>query len=112
MSLVTSKEMLQTAKQYHYEEMNAPVFIQTTPSTVRCASLNLYLSSVRALAEQAKVPVALHLDHGSRFELCAQALRAGYTSIMIDGSRLPLEQNIAVSARLCGTPPQRACFTA
>lgn len=120
MSLVTSKEMLQTAKQHHYsvgafnaenmemiqaiisaaEEMNAPVIIQTTPSTVRYASLNLYLSSVRALAEQAKVPVALHLDHGSSFELCAQALRAGYTSIMIDGSRLPLEQNIALTRQV------------
>jgi tagatose 1,6-diphosphate aldolase GatY/KbaY len=50
------------------------------------------------------VPVALHLDHGNSFELCAQALRAGYTSVMIDGSTLPLVQNIALTrevVRMC-----------
>ena len=42
------------------------------------------------------MPVALHLDQGNSFELCAQALRAGYTSVMIDGSTLPLVQNICL----------------
>ncbi len=79
------------------EELNAPVIIQTTPGTVRYASLELYLANVRAAAEAAKVPVAMHLDHGESFQLAMQALRAGYTSIMIDGSKEILEKNIAVT---------------
>jgi tagatose 1,6-diphosphate aldolase GatY/KbaY len=79
------------------EELNAPVIIQTTPGTVRYASLALYLANVRAAAEAAKVPVAMHLDHGESFQLAMQALRTGYTSIMIDGSKEVLEKNIAIT---------------
>lgn len=120
MSLVTSKEMLLTAQQGGYavgafnaenmemieaiiqaaEELRAPVIVQTTPSTVRYASLELYCANVKAVAEKAAVPVAIHLDHGNSFELCAQALRAGYTSIMIDGSKLPLQENIDLTRRV------------
>ena len=117
MSLVTTKKMLQDAQEGHYavgafnvenmemvmavieaaEELNAPVIMQTTPSTVKYAGLDLYLANVRAAAERAKVPVAMHLDHGSSFDLAMQALRAGYTSIMIDGSHETFENNIAVT---------------
>ena len=120
MPLVTSKEILQKAQQGGYavgafnvenmemaqaiiaaaEEQNAPVILQTTPGTVRYAGLSLYCANVRALAEEARVPVVMHLDHGSSFELCAQALRAGYTSVMIDGSKLPLAENIALTRRV------------
>ena len=120
MSLVTSKEMLLRAQKEGYaigafnvenmemaqaviaaaEEQRAPVIIQTTPGTVKYASLSLYMANVRALAEKATVPVVMHLDHGNSFELAAQALRAGYTSIMIDGSKLPLEENIALTKRV------------
>jgi tagatose 1,6-diphosphate aldolase GatY/KbaY len=79
------------------EELNAPVIIQTTPGTVRYASLALYLANVAAAAESAKVPVAMHLDHGDSFDLAMQALRTGYTSIMIDGSKEVLEKNIALT---------------
>ena len=86
------------------QEARAPVILQTTPSTLRYADPQLYWSNVQALAQCASVPVALHLDHGNSFELCAQALRAGYTSVMIDGSTLPLVQNIALTrevVRMC-----------
>ena len=86
------------------QEARAPVILQTTPSTLRYADPQLYWSNVQALAQRASVPVALHLDHGNSFELCAQALRAGYTSVMIDGSTLPLVQNIALTrevVRMC-----------
>ena len=53
-----------------------------------------------ALAKNVSVPVALHLDHGNSFALCAQALRSGYTSVMIDGSKLPLEENIALTLQV------------
>ncbi len=120
MPLVTTKDMLIRAKRGGYavgafnaenmemaqaiifaaNELNAPVIIQTTPSTLRYASLDLFMGNIGVLAKNAKVPVALHLDHGDGFDLCAQALRAGYTSVMIDGSRLPLERNIALTRRV------------
>jgi tagatose 1,6-diphosphate aldolase GatY/KbaY len=81
-------------------ETNAPVILQTTPSTLRYASCEVFYGIVKALAQQ--VPAALHLDHGDSFELCEKALRAGYTSIMIDGSKLPLEENIALTKRVAG----------
>ena len=82
------------------EEVKAPVMIQTTPSTVKYASLALYLANVKAEAEKASVPVCIHLDHGSSFELAMQALRTGYTSIMIDGSHSVFEENIALTKRV------------
>jgi tagatose 1,6-diphosphate aldolase GatY/KbaY len=120
MSLVTTEQMLLSAQAGGYavgafnvenmemaqavvlaaEELKAPVIIQTTPSTVRYGSLELFFANVNALAGKSPVPVALHLDHGDSFELCARALRAGYTSIMIDGSKLPLEENIALTKRV------------
>ncbi len=120
MALVTSKEMLLNAQKGHYavgafnvenmemvmaviaaaEELNAPVMLQTTPSTVKYAGLSMYLANCKAAAEQASVPVAMHLDHGDSFALAMQALRTGYTSIMIDGSHNVLEENIALTKRV------------
>lgn len=117
MAFVTSKEIILKAQKGGYaigafnvenmemamavvaaaEETASPVLIQTTPTTVKYAGLDLYLANVRALAERASVPVAMHLDHGNSFELCMQAYRTGYTSIMIDGSKLPFEENIALT---------------
>ena len=82
------------------EELQAPVMMQTTPSTVKYAGLDYYYAMVKAAAERATVPVAMHLDHGSSFELAMQALRTGYTSIMIDGSHSVFEENIKVSKRV------------
>lgn len=82
------------------EELRAPVILQTTPSTVRYAGTGMYAAMVAALAQEATVPVAMHLDHGDSFALCAQALRSGYTSVMIDGSKLPLEENIALTYKV------------
>jgi tagatose 1,6-diphosphate aldolase GatY/KbaY len=79
------------------EELKSPVIIQTTPSTIKYASLACFYANVRTAAENASVPVAMHLDHGNSFELAMQALRTGYTSIMIDGSHGTYEENIAVS---------------
>ena len=79
------------------EELNSPAILQTTPSTVKYAGLKMYYANVKAAAKAAKVPIALHLDHGSSFELAMQAYRTGYTSIMIDGSQKDFEGNIAVS---------------
>lgn len=120
MPLVTTNEMLYKAQKDGYaigafnvenmemvqaviaaaEELQAPVIMQTTPSTVKYAGLDYYYANVKAAAERATVPVAMHLDHGSSFELAMQALRTGYTSIMIDGSHSVFEENIEVSKRV------------
>ena len=76
------------------EEANAPVMLQTTPSTVRYASVQMYAAMVKARAKSATVPVCLHLDHGTDYELAADAVLAGYTSVMIDGSHDSFEDNI------------------
>ena len=118
MSFVTSEKMLSDAQKRHYavgafncenmemvkaiikaaEEMHTPVMLQTTPSTINYGSLALFSGMVRAEAARACVPVCLHLDHGSSYNLAIQAMQAGYSSVMIDGSKLPFEENIAVSA--------------
>jgi tagatose 1,6-diphosphate aldolase GatY/KbaY len=117
MPLVTSKELLLHAKENHYavgafnvenmemvqaviaaaEELRSPVILQTTPGTLKYAPAELYYANVAAVAKAAKVPVAVHLDHGSSFELALRAFRAGYTSIMIDGSQKTFEENIALT---------------
>ena len=79
------------------EEMNSPVIMQTTPSTVEYAGLDYFIENVKVAASRANVPVAIHLDHGPSFELASKAFRAGYTSIMIDGSHGDFESNVAVS---------------
>ncbi|WP_068539806.1 class II fructose-bisphosphate aldolase [Olegusella massiliensis] len=115
---VDTKQMLLDAQSGHYavgafnvenlefvmavvaaaQEKHSPVIMQTTPGSVKYASLDYFVAMVRTAAEAASVPVALHLDHGDGFDRCAQAIRAGYTSVMIDGSHVPFEDNIALTA--------------
>lgn len=82
------------------EKMKAPVMIQTTPGTLKYADPMIFAGMVSRMAEAASVPVALHLDHGNSYELAEYYVRQGYTSIMIDGSLLPFEENVALSRRV------------
>ena len=122
MPLITSTQMLLDAQKNGYalgafnienmemaqaviaaaEALNAPVILQTTSSTLQYAAPELYLAIVAELAKQAKVPVAMHLDHGDSFDLALRAVRAGYTSIMIDGSHQSFEDNINLTKRVVG----------
>ncbi|NBK92054.1 ketose-bisphosphate aldolase [bacterium 1XD21-13] len=117
MSFVTSEKMLLDAQKGGYavgafnvenmemvmaviaaaEELRAPLMLQTTPSTVKYAGLDMYLANARTAAERTSVPVCMHLDHGDSFDLAMRALRVGYSSIMIDGSHSVFEENIAVT---------------
>jgi len=83
------------------EELNAPVIIQTTPGTLSYLSPGYFAGMVRNAAEAASVPVAMHLDHGSSFELAGLCLREGYTSIMFDGSAKPFEVNVELTKQVC-----------
>ncbi|MFV0527492.1 MAG: ketose-bisphosphate aldolase [Lachnospiraceae bacterium] len=82
------------------EELRAPIMLQTTPSTIAYGTLETYVGMIRAEATRATVPVSLHLDHGSSFDLAVRAIKEGYTSIMIDGSALSFEENIEVTKRV------------
>lgn len=117
MALVTTKKMLLDAQKNGYavgafnvenmemvmavvsaaEETKSPVIMQTTPSTVKYADFDYFYANVKVAAQKANVPVAIHLDHGNRFELAMKAYRTGYTSIMIDGSHGSFEENIALT---------------
>src|SRR5690554_2805242 len=79
------------------EEEGAPVIIQTTPGTLKYAGVAYIAAIVKTAAEESSVPVALHLDHASSFEVIVKAIRNGYTSVMFDGSQLPYEENVALT---------------
>ncbi len=120
MALVTSEKMLADAQKGNYavgafnvenmemvkavlaaaEELHAPVMLQTTPSTVKYGTMETFAAIVAAEAKKVSVPVCLHLDHGNSFELAVQAMKAGYTSVMIDGSHEDLEGNIAITKKV------------
>ncbi len=91
---VSSIEMICGAVQAA-EEMHTPIIIQVAQVRLPTTPLAVYGPAMRAAAEQARVPVALHLDHAATMDCIAQALDLGFTSVMYDGSALPLEENIA-----------------
>jgi len=82
------------------EAEKAPVIIQASQGALKYAGLNYIVSLVRAAAESTRVPVVLHLDHGTDREQVLKALRAGFTSVMLDGSKFPLEENIAITRQV------------
>ena len=116
----TSKEMILKAREGRYavpafnaenmemvqaivaaaEEMRSPVMIQTTPTTVKYITREMAYAMVKAEADKATVPVALHLDHCEHFEDVVAAMEVGYSSVMIDASKIPYEENVAVTAKV------------
>lgn len=82
------------------EAERAPIILQTYPGDLEQATPHVFAALVRALAEEASVPVMLHLDHGDSLERAVACLRAGYSSVMFDGAALPLDDNIAVTGRI------------
>lgn len=78
----------------------APVILQAGPSCRAHTPLPVLGAMFRNLAASVDVPVVIHLDHGYSFDECQQALDAGFTSLMYDGSRHPLARNIAETARV------------
>lgn len=120
MALVTTKQMLLDAQKGGYavgafnvenmemvqaaieaaEELKSPVILQATPLSQEYTSSELIYAMVEVAAKKASVPVAIHLDHGSNFEWALKCLRAGFTSIMIDGSHGTFEENIAICKKV------------
>lgn len=77
------------------EELNAPVILQIAEVRLKQSPLELIGPLMVAAAENAKTPVAVHFDHGKTEEKIGLALELGFTSVMFDGSHLPLDENIA-----------------
>ena len=117
--LITGKEMLDTAKEHNFavpafnavsgqlltaviesaEENNAPFIMAIHPDELKFVK-DSFVSQVINECHRTKVPVAIHLDHGASFEQVIHAIQLGFTSVMIDGSHLPFEENIAITKKV------------
>lgn len=82
------------------KEEKAPVILQASQGAISYAGINYIVALVREAASEAKIPVALHLDHGTDFNQVMLCIRYGFSSVMIDGSRYPLEENIAITKKV------------
>ena len=120
MGLVTSREIYDKAEKGRYavggyetywlesiqvfldaaEEAKAPLLIQVTPVRLEHFGIDYFSAVAKVAAAKAKIPVAIHLDHGFKFEDTVKAIRYGFTSVMIDGSAYSLEENIALTKRV------------
>lgn len=123
MPLVTTKEMFRKAYEGGYaigafnvnnmeiiqgiteagKEVNAPLILQVSSGARKYANHTYLVKLVEAAVEETNLPIALHLDHGDSFELCKACIDGGFTSVMIDGSKHPYEENIALTKKLLNT---------
>lgn len=120
MPLVTTKEMFRKAYEGGYaigafnvnnmeiiqgiteagKEVNAPLILQVSSGARKYANHTYLVKLVEAAVEETNLPIALHLDHGDSFELCKSCIDGGFTSVMIDGSKHPYEENIALTKKV------------
>ena len=82
------------------EEEQIPVIQMLYPGFKSYIPFEVYASTVRRLAEQVSIPIGLHLDHSKSYEEILQAIHAGFSSVMFDGSSLPYEENVAMTAKV------------
>lgn len=121
MSLVTMKKLLDDAEKGRYavggfnvanmemvigairaaEETRSPAILQIAEIRLPYSPLNIIGPMMVAAAEAANVPIAVNLDHGVTMDTIREALEIGFTSVMVDGSRHPLEENIELTNRVC-----------
>lgn len=120
MTLVSSTPMLQIARQEGFcigafnvhtlemlqavveaaADLESPLILQSTVGTVKHLGPDYIAAAAQVAAKRSGVPIALHLDHCSDFNLIVQCIRAGYTSVMIDASHEPFEENIRQTAKV------------
>lgn len=121
MPLVNSKEMFERAYKEGYaigafnvnnmeviqgiteaaRECNSPVILQVSAGARKYAKPCYLVKLVEAALIDTDLPIVLHLDHGDSFELCKDCIDSGFTSVMIDGSKLSFEENVAVTKKVC-----------
>ena len=122
MALVSMKEMLQKARKEHYavgsydifdigsieavievaEKQKSPTILMITEGFKKFFNNEIISMVCKKMAAESSVPIALLLDHGQSYEYCITALRNGFSSIMIDASKYPLEQNIMITKKVVG----------
>jgi fructose-bisphosphate aldolase, class II len=81
-------------------EEKSPVILAISPSVVKYAGMPYIIALAKTAAQQSPVPMSIHLDHGEDFETCQKCIDAGFTSVMIDGSFLKYEENVAVTKKV------------
>ena len=82
------------------KQTNSPVILQASGGARKYAHSAYLTAMVKAAVEETGLPIALHLDHGNSFELCKDCIDSGFTSVMIDGSHLPYEENVALAKKV------------
>ncbi|MDR1256713.1 MAG: class II fructose-1,6-bisphosphate aldolase [Spirochaetaceae bacterium] len=87
-------------------ETKSPVILQVSSGARKYANQNLLKNMARGAVEYARelgcdIPIALHLDHGDSFELCKDCIETGFSSVMIDGSHLSYDENVALTRKVC-----------
>ncbi len=82
------------------EEEKAPVILQASQGALKYAGIHYITAIVRAAAKSSAIPIVLHLDHGTSFEQTMLCIKHGFTSVMFDGSKFPLDENISATARV------------
>lgn len=120
MPIVTSKEMFRKAYEGHYAigafnvnnmeiiqgitgaaaEVRSPLILQVSAGARKYAKHVYLMKLVEAAVEDTGLPICLHLDHGDSFELCKSCIDGGFTSVMIDGSHLSFEENVALTKKV------------
>ena len=120
MPLVTSKKMFEDAYKGGYAvgafnvnnmeiiqgivqagtKLNAPLILQVSKGARAYANHTYLVKLVEAAVETSGLPIVLHLDHGPDFETCKACIDGGFTSVMIDGSHLPYEENVALTKKV------------
>ena len=120
MALVTTKEMFKKAYEGHYAigafnvnnmeivqgiteaagELKSPIILQVSAGARKYAQHQYLVTLVEAALELNDIPIALHLDHGADFEICKSCIDGGFTSVMIDASHFPFEENIAITKKV------------
>ncbi len=121
MPLVSPKEMFTRAYKEHFavggfnvnnmeiiqgiieagEEEKSPLILQVSSGARKYAGQHYIIKLVEAALMVSELPVVLHLDHGTTFELCKEVIDGGFSSVMIDGSHLSFEENIALTKKVC-----------
>ena len=96
---VNNMEIIQGIMQAGAEE-RSPLILQVSAGARKYAGQTYIMKLVEAALEEADIPVCVHLDHGPDFELCKACVDGGFTSVMIDGSHLPFEENIALTKKV------------
>jgi len=82
------------------KEVNAPLILQVSAGARKYAKHTYLMKLIEAALIETDLPIAIHLDHGDSFELCKSCIDRGFTSVMIDGSHLPFEENIALTKKV------------